>query len=185
MGARELIKAADALLGGTGGQPNNQPQNNPQNKQPNNNTNCQLIFHDKVTPDFQAKVKTICKEVGIPDPNFLMACMAFETGKQFKSSTKNKVSGATGLIQFMPRTAKSLGTTTDALSKMTEVQQLDYVKKYFQAPHLKGKLNQLSDLYMAILWPVAAGKAENTPLFKQPTIQYTQNKGLDSNNDGV
>lgn len=53
------------------------------------------------------------------------------TGERFRANTVNRASGATGLIQFMPSTAKQLGTTTDKLAAMTEVDQLDYVAKYF------------------------------------------------------
>ena len=44
--------------------------------------------------------------------------------------------GATGLIQFLPSTARGLGTTTDALAGMSSVEQLNYVEKYFD-PLLK------------------------------------------------
>jgi hypothetical protein len=59
-----------------------------------------------------------------------MAAMAFETGGSFSPAVPNKAgSGAVGLIQFMPSTAKGLGTSTEALKKMSAVQQLDFVKK--------------------------------------------------------
>lgn len=37
---------------------------------------------------------------------------------------------------------------------------------------------------MAILWPAAVGKDEAFVMFRSPTVQYKQNKGLDSNKDG-
>lgn len=115
-------------------------------------------------------------------PEFLLAVMSFETGGTFNPCEKNKAgSGATGLIQFMPSTAKGLGTTTDALCKMTQVEQMDYVEKYFM-PY-KGKLNNIEDVYMAVLWPKAIGKGLNYELFTNQ-IQYDQNKGLDKNKDG-
>ncbi|WP_187970098.1 DUF2272 domain-containing protein [Aquibium microcysteis] len=117
------------------------------------------------------------------DPSHLAACMAFETGEEFKSSTRNKISGATGLIQFMPKTALGLGTTTDKLAAMTEVEQMAYVSKYF-APYA-GKMHSLSDVYMAILWPKAVGKPEAFALFVTPSTAYVQNKGLDVNSDGA
>lgn len=41
-----------------------------------------------------------------------MAAMAFESGETFSPSIKNAAgSGAVGLIQFMPSTAKALGTS--------------------------------------------------------------------------
>ncbi len=63
----------------------------------------------------------------------------------------------------MPATATSLGTSTAALAAMTEVHQLDYVKKYFQS--YSGKLNTLEDVYMAILYPAAIGKPAESTLF--------------------
>ena len=86
-----------------------------------------------------------------------MAAMAFETGRdKFSASSVNRISGATGLIQFMPSTAIGLGTTTAALAAMTAEDQLEYVERYFK-PY-RNRLNTLEDLYMAILWPIAVGK---------------------------
>jgi len=119
------------------------------------------------------------------DPNDLMAVIAFESGRTFSPSVKNKLSGATGLIQFMPNTAKSLGTTTTKLSKMTALQQLDYVEKYFQ-PY-KGRLTDIFDLYMAVLWPRAIGKTKSYILFSESSNKkaFKNNLGLDENDDGV
>ena len=75
---------------------------------------------DKVSVDFKRKVIDIARNLGT-DPNYLLAVMSFETGHRFSPSVRNKASGATGLIQFMPKTAQSLGTTTDKLAAMTEV----------------------------------------------------------------
>jgi hypothetical protein len=141
-----------------------------------------IAFGKVVDADFKAKVIAICQNLRC-DPSHLMACMAFETGERFKADTVNKVSGATGLIQFMPSTARGLGTTVEDLAAITEVQQLDFVEKYF-TPYI-GKLNMLSDLYMAILWPRAVGQAEATVLFASPSAAYQQNAGLDANKDGA
>lgn len=95
------------------------------------------------------------------------------------------VTGNCGLIQFIKPTAVGLGTTTDALAKMTVLEQLEYVEKYF-TPYA-GKVKSISGLYMCILWPAAAGKADDFVLWtkeKQPTT-YKQNAGLDMNLDGT
>lgn len=144
-----------------------------------------LAWGAKVSPEFRDKVRAISVRLGC-DPSDLMTCMAWETARTFSPSKKNMAgSGAVGLIQFMPATAQSLGTSTDALARMTAVQQLDWVEKYFQ-PY-KGRLHNLADLYMAILWPVAVGKPMEYVLWDQkhrPTT-YRQNAGLDLNKDGV
>jgi hypothetical protein len=134
-----------------------------------------------VGPQFKSKVIAICRGLGC-DPSHLMSSMAFETGETFAPDKVNRLSGATGLIQFMPSVAKSLGTTTDELADMTAIDQLDFVEKYFQ-PY-RGRMTTVSDVYMAILWPKAIGKPEAAILFQSPSKTYDQNKGLDVNNDG-
>lgn len=118
--------------------------------------------------------------------NDLIGCMAWESAETFSPSIKNAAgSGATGLIQFMPATARGLGTTVDKLAAMTQIEQLNYVYKYF-LPY-KGKLRNLGDVYMAILWPAGVGQKDSYVLWaqsKKPTT-YRQNIGLDVNKDGV
>lgn len=144
-----------------------------------------LAWGAKVSPAFRDKVRMISLRLGC-DPNDLMPCMAWESGRSFDPAKKNMAgSGATGLIQFMEATAKGMGTTTAALSAMTAVQQLDWVERYF-APY-KGRLTSLADLYMAILWPKAVGKPMEYVLWdaKSRPTTYRQNAGLDGNRDGV
>jgi hypothetical protein len=112
-----------------------------------------------------------------------MAAIAFETARTFRADIQNPKSKATGLIQFMPSTAKSLGTTIAALKRMTRNEQLDYVEAYF-LPYV-GRLRDLNDLYMAILWPAAVGKPASYVLFSQPAKAHDLNRGLDANDDGT
>jgi hypothetical protein len=111
-----------------------------------------------------------------------MSAMAFETGETFSPKIRNPQSGATGLIQFMERTARGLGTTTAKLAAMTDVEQLDFVKKHLNP--FKNRMHTVSDVYMTILFPRAVAKPEAFVLFKKPTRAYEQNKGLDANRDG-
>jgi hypothetical protein len=141
----------------------------------------EIAWRAKVTPAFKNNVINICAQLGC-NPDYLMAAMAFESGDGFSPKKKNVVSGATGLIQFMPSTAQGMSTSIEELESMTDVEQLDWVLKYFMPK--KGKLTTLSDLYMAILWPAAVGKPEDTPIFMKGTIQYTQKAGLDHDGDG-
>jgi len=140
-----------------------------------------IAWGKKVGGPFKAKVIQISGGLGC-DPSHLMAAMAFETGESFSPSIRNKMSGATGLIQFMPKTAASLGTTIDALAAMSAVDQLDFVRKYLNP--FKNRMKTLSDVYMTILFPVAVGKPEAQVLFKKPSKTYEQNSGLDVNKDG-
>lgn len=144
-----------------------------------------LAWGAKVSPEFRDKVRAISVSLGC-DPNDLMSCMAWESGRTFSASERNLAgSGAVGLIQFMPATAAALGTSVVALTSMSTVQQLDWVEKYFQ-PY-KGKLSSLADLYMAILWPAGVGKPMEYVLWDQasrPTT-FRENAGLDINRNGA
>jgi hypothetical protein len=143
---------------------------------------------------FEAKVKTISAQLGI-NPNWLMVMMYNESG--INAQAVNKQSGdssdpyiraanrAVGLIQFMPTTAKWLGTSTQALYTMTNLQQLDYVYRYFKG--YTGKIKSYFDLYMINFFPAAMGKPDNY-VIEAPNISATviarQNPGLDVNKDG-
>ena len=142
-----------------------------------------LAWGNKVSALFRDRIFWIADELDI-DPNYLMACMAWESAETFKSNVKNAAgSGATGLIQFMPSTARSLGTTVEKLAAMTPEDQLNYVYKYFK-PY-KGRLKTLGDLYMAILWPKGIGQAESWTLWdKSMGKLFKQNAGIDINSDG-
>lgn len=148
----------------------------------------QVAWGAKVSATFKARVQWIAETLLMPKEgvNWLMGCIAWESGETFSPSVTNMAgSGATGLIQFMPSTAKSLGTTVGQLALMSAEDQLNYVYKYF-APY-KGKLKSLGDVYMAILWPAGVGKPMDYVLWSKtgkPTT-YRQNSGLDINKDGV
>ena len=140
-----------------------------------------VAWGKKVSPAFRRKTVAIATRLGL-DPSVLMAVMAFETGRRLHPATLNRRSGATGLIQFMPRTAEALGTSTRALATMSAERQLDYVEKYLK-PYA-GRMTDLPSAYMAVLWPAAVGKPLSHVLFAAPTKAYEQNKGLDTDKDG-
>lgn len=153
-----------------------QPEPSPSVRRP-------IAWGAKVSSEFRARVRWIGETLGV-NPDYLMACMAWESAETFRADIKNAAgSGATGLIQFMSSTAKLLGTTTAKLARMTPEDQLNYVYKYFR-PYA-GKLNNLGDVYMAILWPKGVGKSDSYVLWdkgKMPTT-FKQNAGLDINRD--
>jgi peptidoglycan hydrolase-like protein with peptidoglycan-binding domain len=138
---------------------------------------------ERVSQEFKEKVMQIAANLRV-NPNFLMAIMSFETGGTFSPSVENAAgSGAVGLIQFMPATARGLGTTTKALKEMSAEEQLDFVASYF-AP-FKNRLTTIEDAYMAVLFPAAVGKGVGHILFTRGTRAYRQNGGLDIDQDGV
>jgi hypothetical protein len=141
-----------------------------------------IAWGKKVSAAFKSEVISI-SEFLVCDPSHLTSAMAFETGESFSPSIQNKASKATGLIQFMPATAVSLGTTINELKSMTDIEQLVFVRKYLR-PY-RNRMKSLSDVYMTILYPAAVGKLDAHVLFRAPSKQYEQNKGLDSNKDLV
>ena len=139
----------------------------------------QLHWGKKVEQDFRDKVRKIAANLDT-SPDWLMDIMAWETGESFDPAKKNYAgSGATGLIQFTETTARGLGTTTLALSRMTAVEQLDYVQKYL-APYT-GRMRTLEDTYMAVFWSTGIGKALDYVLFDSTDAAYAMNSGLDVN----
>jgi Bacterial SH3 domain len=141
-----------------------------------------VVGIDNTTMDFRNKVVQIAERLKTK-PIFLMAVMSFETGGTFSPSIRNRSSGATGLIQFLASTARSLQTSLTALAKMTALEQLDYVERYLNP--FTGRLRTLEDAYMAVLWPIAVGQGRNYILFSSPSREYRQNRGLDLNGDGA
>ena len=145
-----------------------------------------LFVPDDVQQDtgFMESVETVSSNLGIPSEELLRA-MHFETGGTFSTSIKNPTGSATGLIQFVEPTAKSLGTSTAELAKMTREEQMVYVEKYL-TPY-KGRMKDFGDIYMAIHLPVAIGKSNDYVIYDNQTLRtraYKQNKGLDANKDG-
>jgi len=147
-----------------------------------------LQYQDKVPSsykdEFVKKVASISSQLEI-DPNWLMAIIFWESAGTFSPSVENKSTGATGLIQFMPSTAKGLGTSTTALKKMSAVEQLDWVYKYY-LPY-KGKIKNYVDTYFVTFFPLAVGKPDNFVIEANnipASLIASQNPAFDVNKDG-
>ncbi|MCK7461122.1 MAG: hypothetical protein MZU84_03195 [Sphingobacterium sp.] len=143
-----------------------------------------LPWGARVSPEFRARVYRLCDNLDWSEDHaaWIMACMAFETGRTFSPSVRNPVSSATGLIQFMAATARGMGTTTAALARMSAVEQLGYVERYFRPS--AALIRSLEDMYMAILWPRGIGQILEYVLWKTGARAYAVNRGLDANRDG-
>ncbi|WP_223607273.1 hypothetical protein [Chryseobacterium sp. OSA05B] len=126
-----------------------------------------LIWGNKLTCSQRKKVVEVCKNIfgeenKIDKANELMAIMHLETVTTFSPSKKGVSKTGTkfiGLIQFSEATAKKIGTTYDALGKMTFIQQMDYVEKYLKVN--KDKMNTIVDFYLQVLKPSAVGNGGN------------------------
>lgn len=145
-----------------------------------------MINFDNYIPnnkaEFCTKLQSICDKLHI-SAEWLLAVMYVES--RINPYAVNKYTGATGLIQFMPATAKSLGTTTADLLSMTAVDQLDYVYLYLK-PYAN-KMHSLMDVYFAIFFPAAIGKPSDYVLQTSKlsaSLIASQNPAYDINSDG-
>lgn len=119
---------------------------------------------------FKAKVEAIASRLGVPF-NHLMAIMDLESG--LSASIRNSL-GYTGLIQFGTAAAKELGTTTDALQKMTRLQQLDYVEAYYNLWKKRlgiKKFDGFVDLYLAVFYPAGIKETDWNVPFATPKVE--------------
>jgi hypothetical protein len=133
-----------------------------------------------IDQDFASSIESLGNDLGV-DPMYLANTMYAES--TLNPSEKNKAgSKAMGLIQFMPKTAANLGTTTDELSRMTPVEQMEYVRRYFSADNLGAR--RLRDLQndpsqhnvnMAVFLPSMIGKPVDTQI---PQEYWRQNGSI-------
>lgn len=140
-----------------------------------------MIFEELITEnrqEFISKVKEVAGYLGVKAEH-LMFLMWFETAHTLNHRTQNRI-GATGLIQFMPSTARYLGTTTEKLKQMSNVEQMEYVKKHLGA--YRGRYQDFVDLYCGIFWPEAVGKPDSFRITSDIVAQ--QNPLFDINKDG-
>lgn len=132
---------------------------------------------------FSTDVNFVSQRLDI-NPAWLMAVMYAESG--FDAAVENKRgSGAVGLIQFMPSTARELGVSAEVIRSMDHSRQLDFVYRYLdQVRRRHGQFRSLTDLYLGILYPKAMGQDPCYVLYSQGSVSYAQNAGLDENKDG-
>jgi len=142
-------------------------------------------------PNFDSKLKRVSDSLGI-EKRHLIAVMKAESNMD--PTAVNKDTKATGLIQFMPKTARSLGTSVEELRTMSATDQLDYVYRYYRMIGVKPGMGA-GDLYMATFMPAAVGKPDDFVLgvkngkkslfgLNQGLI-YAQNSTLDKDRDGL
>lgn len=156
------------------------------------------MIHEQYIPkvevvEFNKKLDSVCTTLEIK-PAWLLQVMYMES--RLRPNAENTVfpfyrkktifdGYATGLIQFIPQTARDLGTTTEALKSMSRIQQLDYVLKYFM-PY-KGKLKSFFDVYLVVFFPAAVGKPDDY-VFEAKNISRSlvarQNPAIDRNKNG-
>ena len=104
-------------------------------------------------------------------------------------------SGAVGLIQFTSIAIQdlnkkySISLTKRKLALMTNVEQLDYVEKYFRLFDRYKKVKSPEDIYLIVFAPIGVGKDDDYVLYDKDTTkkEYEWNESVDKkdgNNDG-
>ena len=118
-----------------------------------------MIFEEYIKTNkaaFISELKRYCSAMNV-NHEWLMTVMYAES--RLNEKARNPKTNATGLIQFMPSTAKGLGTTVDELYNLNNVQQLYYVYMYFKP--FAGRINSVYDLYKCVFFPAMLGKPDN------------------------
>lgn len=132
---------------------------------------------------FYNKVVDVAKKVKC-SPDDLMGVMYSEC--RLDTKAQNKKSNATGLIQFMPKTAEGLGTSVEALKKMSAEEQMKYVEKFLIANKKAAGYSSSDNIDAGTLYALVflPAKAKNDVLSTKNDKYYAANKGLDANKDG-
>lgn len=105
-----------------------------------------------------------------------------ELESAWRPEIQNPLSQATGLIQFLPSTAKEIGTTVDALKAMSRGDQSVYVQKYFD------RVNKIAiyvgDIYLMVAAPSVVGQPDNTVVYPVGSKAWKDNALWRSPGDG-
>lgn len=128
--------------------------------------------------DFSIRLYRVCATIWA-NYDDMVRIMKAESG--LDPRIVNHQSWATGLIQFMPKTAQALGTSTWNLRKMTAVEQLDYVEKYFKQNSMWYALSSIESLYKVVFFPAALGKSDDWVFDAKDTPAHkvaAQNAGI-------
>lgn len=143
----------------------------------------EIAWGAKVSQTFRNRVCWSADKFGW-DASDLMSVMAFETGETFSPKVKNPNASATGLIQFLEKTARSLGTSTYELARMTAEDQLSFVHRYLEGVGAK-RARDIDSIYMCVFMPAHIASPVSETIISKSQQAYAVNKGLDLNRDGL
>jgi len=140
---------------------------------------------DQTSEEFRRGLCAIATQLEA-DETALAAIMSFETGGTFSPSIRNPDSGAVGLIQWIPSTARAvLGMSTDQIARLSREEQLPLVLKYFRAVARGKRLRTVSDFYAAVFAPAFIGSPDSVVMYRAPSKAYDWNQALDWDRDGA
>jgi hypothetical protein len=134
------------------------------------------------------KFEKTAKNIGIP-PEWFANLVNHESAGTFSPRIQNPSSNATGLIQFMPTTARDFSTSVDELKEMSFSRQLDYVAEYLKRVLKTRKQTQADgvakttltqpDFFMVVFYPAAIGN----PMYNFPQYVSNANNGIRTPSD--
>ena len=113
-------------------------------------------------PEFNSKLDKVAKALGI-ESDVLRRIIKFETAGSFSPTSQDPYGVSIGLIGFTRQTANALGTSREELAKMTAVEQLDYVYKFYKMNGLRPG-SDIGTIYMLTFMPAFAYSPDNTVL---------------------
>jgi len=136
----------------------------------------------RAQPEFWRELQAVAARLRT-DPAWLLNVLAYES--LFDPAARNPLPGqtASGLLQIIEETARSLGTTTKAIRRMSPLEQLRLVERYLTP--FRGRLDSLADVYLAVFRGVVIEGGEEVVVVdsgKEPRV-YALNMSLDLNKD--
>jgi hypothetical protein len=130
---------------------------------------------DKTSNHFRVRLVEIANELGL-DPSLIAAVISQETGAKFAAgyySSSNRI----GLLQWSRQSIEIVGATWGQAMRMTNVQQLELVKRWFQRIGPQ-KLVRPVDYRLVPFSPAAIGKPFGATVYDDPGL-VASNVGFD------
>jgi len=157
-----------------------------QDKLKANNSNKKLKFINKLLNENEqlfndssmTRIYNISERHNI-EPEWVILTMFKES--RINTKAVNPFSNATGVLQWTPRTARYLGTSTSEIKEMSFYQQLKYVDKYIKMVNKSHLINSYEDFYLAVFYPKALGKDLNYVIAGKNSLVSKQNKVISRN----
>ena len=118
---------------------------------------------------FREKLQKVCNKLGA---NFEDMVKLMKAESWLDPRIMNWQSWATGLIQFMPKTAEGLWTSIWKIRKMTAVEQLDLVEQYFNNNKNWADLSKIENLYKVVFYPYALRQSDDYVFWSHNWYEY-------------
>lgn len=122
-------------------------------------------------PEFIKRLNSVAKNIWA-NPNDLIVVMRAESWLNPKAV--NKTTLATWLIQFMPETAIWLWTSIFEIWKMTAVEQLNLVEKYYKQNSRWENLSSVTKLYQVVFYPLSLTKWKDFVFWTEKSPKYAK-----------